>query len=662
MKNWIAIKPDNKLLHILLYIFATAVVVLMTGLLLEDWKISALCGIILIVTLEFRITINKDMPAMLLNLFSFVASAVIFYLMQLTINSGVSNIGIIKLILNILIVFGIISLLWLITSRLKASIIATIVITQIIGVANNIVSTARGMEIQYSDLKSIGTAAEVADRYSFSLNGVTSGSLLISAILIAFISLIKFQKSDRTVKKAVFSLGGILVAVTCVILVYTRIGAPHIGYVTTYWDFSGSLYNGFFVNFINSASASQPKTPEGYNVSFIRDQTEAIISSDENIENSDYPNVIVIMNESFSDIHNLSSYFGKEMETNVDIMPFFDSLDDSSPNIFKGHSLTSAYGGNTASAEYEFLSGLSLQFFPRNSVAYNIYINESNSFTVVDNFRYAGYETVSIHPEKPTNWKRNTIYELFGFDSSYFIDDFNDCTDDDRFRGHISDMAVYDKIIELYENKDASTPLFNFTVTMQNHGGYLTDGFEPTVTVKNKNNSELNEYLSCVNNSDYALKRLIEYFEKEEEKTVILFFGDHQPAISSVLSDYFSIDKSSPLEEEAKYVVPYLFYANYDIECADATKLTSLNFLSTWLIDIAGIPESGYNKCIKKINGEILAINATGWFDYDYNFHQSDYNYPELTPTLKLYSHLQYNFVFDNEERLLPLFTFADDN
>ncbi|MBQ8915341.1 MAG: hypothetical protein IJ046_04085, partial [Clostridia bacterium] len=314
MKNWIAIKPDNKLLHILLYIFATAVVVLMTGLLLEDWKISALCGIILIVTLEFRITINKDVPAMLLNLFSFVASAVIFYLMQLTINSGVSNIGIIKLILNILIVFGIISLLWLITSRLKASIIATIVITQIIGVANNIVSTARGMEIQYSDLKSIGTAAEVADRYSFSLNGVTSGSLLISAILIAFISLIKFQKSDRTVKKAVFSLGGILVAVTCVILVYTRIGAPHIGYVTTYWDFSGSLHNGFFVNFINSASASQPKTPEGYNVSFIRDQTEAIISSDENIENSDYPNVIVIMNESFSDIHNLSSYFGKEME------------------------------------------------------------------------------------------------------------------------------------------------------------------------------------------------------------------------------------------------------------------------------------------------------------------------------------------------------------
>ena len=37
-------------------------------------------------------------------------------------------------------------------------------------------------------------------------------------------------------------------------------------------------------------------------------------------------------------------------------------------------------------------------------------------------------------------------------------------------------------------------------------------------------------YLSLLRESDNALRELCEYFKTYDDKTIILFFGDHQPA------------------------------------------------------------------------------------------------------------------------------------
>lgn len=39
-------------------------------------------------------------------------------------------------------------------------------------------------------------------------------------------------------------------------------------------------------------------------------------------------------------------------------------------------------------------------------------------------------------------------------------------------RGWVDDESAFDKLIELYEEKEEGSPLFAFEVTMQNHGGY----------------------------------------------------------------------------------------------------------------------------------------------------------------------------------------------
>ena len=412
---------------------------------------------------------------------------------------------------------------------------------------------------------------------------------------------------------------------------------------------------------IYSASATRVLVPDGYEDELLKFQLDEYLDGFE--EDGDKvekkrPNVIVIMNETFSDVHHITEYMGGEMNTDIEVTPFLDSLKDEAPNIIKGHALSSVYGGNTANSELEFLTGLSIQFIPRNTVAYNLYMNEGNSFTLVDSFKQAGYKTVAIHPENPTNWSRDKIYDYFGFDEKYFKGDFEPLGEDDLFRTHVSDASIYEKIIELYENKEEGTPLFNFTITMQNHSGYSTIGFDYGVEIEGMNKyTGIREYLTSINNSDTALKGLIEYFEKADEETVIVFFGDHQPSLSNIAAKFYGLEDDDPtLSQQAKYVVPYFIWANYDIDTERETELTSINFLSTYLRDLVDIPETDFQRFVDKMNTEVMAINAMGWFDYDYNFHESSYSIPELNETLKLYSFLQYNMLYEENGKVRSIF------
>ena len=49
-----------------------------------------------------------------------------------------------------------------------------------------------------------------------------------------------------------------------------------------------------------------------------------------------------------------------------------------------------------------------------------------------------------------------------------------------------------------------------------------------------KHYPETEQYLSIMHASDEALRELITYFEKVEEPTLIVFFGDHQPSVETI--------------------------------------------------------------------------------------------------------------------------------
>ena len=89
------------------------------------------------------------------------------------------------------------------------------------------------------------------------------------------------------------------------------------------------------------------------------------------------------------------------------------------------------------------------------------------------------------------------------FDKFISIDDFKN----PEYIRYISDKESYKKLIELYNKRDKSKPLFLFNVTIQNHGGYLTNtNWKEPVEVEGKYYTETNEYLSSTKESDNAFQ------------------------------------------------------------------------------------------------------------------------------------------------------------
>ena len=626
--------------------------------------VSVAGGILLFAVLTFRLEFSDSLPVWMRFIILWLLTLILFVLMQTTISCGVFLIGPLKFLMNVVILAGLSSLLWMVTGNVKISIAVVALLCYFVAISDHLVVQARSFEIQFSDLSAMGTAARVAGGYAFTLSTVTKLGIVLGIVFLAFVIRTRFPSHERSWKRTAFCLGSIAATYLCAVIIYTQFCASFIGYQDKYWMYRGSERNGFLVNIIYSASATRVQRPEEYDASTLEKEVSDYLGNDADgkgtlNESEKKPNVIAIMNETFSDVQNITAYLGGEMKTDISVTPFLDSLSNDAPNIIKGHALASVYGGNTANSELEFLTGQSIQFIPRNTVAYNLYLNESNTFSIVNTFNNAGYRTIGMHPEKPINWQRDKIYSYYDFDEIYFMDDFTDGLGEEGwFRGHVSDEAVYDKIISLFETKEENDPFFTFAVTMQNHGGFTTAGFDYTVNIEGyENYTGIREYLTCINNSDKALEKLIKYFENVEEETVIVFFGDHQPSLSNIASKFYGLTDSSTVEEQqAKYAVPYFIWANYDISCDRATPLTSINYLSSWLLDIIGADKTEFQQFIAKLNTEVPVINAMGWYDNDGVFHESTYSAPDLSDPLNLYAKLQYNAMYDTQGRIPSLF------
>lgn len=320
------------------------------------------------------------------------------------------------------------------------------------------------------------------------------------------------------------------------------------------------------------------------------------------------PNIIVIMNEAFSDLSVLGDF-----TTNEDYMPFLHTLQNGYENTITGNMMVSVCGGNTANSEFEFLTGHTMDFFPMGSIPYQQYIKEETP-SMAQQLADLGYVTYGIHPYNASGWNRDTVYPNLGFFKSLFLQDF---TNRKYIRNYVSDATAYQKIIDIYEQKDVNTPLFAFEVTMQNHGGYtdLYENFTTDIFVEEFSHPALDQYLSLLKVSDAELQNLISYFEKEEEDTIIVFFGDHQPSdyVVNPILRINGVNTSNMTTEEAqlRYIVPYVIWANFDI--AEETNAdTDISYLGAKVLETAGIQTNGYQKFLLEMQTILTEIKENG--------------------------------------------------
>lgn len=510
-------------------------------------------------------------------------------------------------LLNIVLFELIMALLLFLFGKLKTALRCQTILFMIIGLANYYVLEFRSAPIMPWDILSIGTAASVANNFKYTLSKETVFVLIGFVILILLESKVTLElKKDWRIR-----VGGVLASFA---LLWGFTAMLHQDSTVARFKLYDKLFtptvmskrDGTAVAFLMELKYIVVEKPDGYNK---EDAAALLASYDTNDTESatHTPNIIVIMNEAFSDLSVLGDF-----ETNEDYMPFLHSLmQEGTPNTISGHLNVSVLGGNTANTEFEFLTGNTMAFLPQGSVAYQQYV-KSNDYSIATYLKSKGYDTIAMHPYNASGWDRDKVYPLLGFDTFYSLKDWVNPV---KIRKYVSDQSCYDKIIELYEQKDANTPFFLFNVTMQNHSSYSEeyDNFHPDITVEGTSSKILPNYLSLIKLSDQALENLIEYFSQADEDTVIVFFGDHQPS-NSVAAPVWKLngrsgDSLTEEEEARRYKVPFIIWANYDIEAASNVE-TSANYLGSHVLRAAGLPLYDYRNYLSQLEGQYPVLTA----------------------------------------------------
>lgn len=534
----------------------------------------------------------------------------------------------------------------LVLGRLRRAAGLAICLSFFIGLVNHYVLRFRGRILFPADVASWKTAANVADAFDFSIDSYMEQA---AVLLVAYLFLVWMCQPQK--KRAKIPLpAGIIGWVFCLgysfAFFFTGM-LPALGIYTQQWV---TQANGFLLNFTVALRYSSVDKPEDYSHDKVLELMEEYpgVGGDSSVTKP--TNVIVVMNESFSDLTIFDN-----LEVSQDPTPFLHSL---SENTIQGWMYSPVTGGGTASVEFEYLTGFSTIFQPPHTVAYQLYAQEGMP-SLASLFGVQGYETTAFHPYKSSGWNRPIVYSDMRFDNQLYQEDVSNAY---LIRSYISDQSDYETIFQITDEEQGD-PTFVFNVTMQNHSSYAQgwNNLDKTVTVSDELHQadySSEQYFSLVRESDQALEQLIAHYEASDEPTMIVFFGDHQPPLKNA---FYEKLYGKPLSERTteevmkQYQVPFFIWTNYDIE-EQENVILSPNYLGVLTAQLTGMPLTGFMNFLSQIYEEMPAITPVGILTGDGEYLEREELSQEQQQWLETYETLNYCGMIDLFDEARPMF------
>lgn len=546
---------------------------------------------------------------------------------------------------NIGMMYGLEIILLLCFGSILTTAIVTDVFLTVLYTANYYVYSFRGEPIRISDISAAGTAAQVMGGYDYTPNDhliFAWGIAILLGVIAWRCRIPHIKKTVITPKKLILRGSGIIAAVLTAIVSYhmfvdTDLLVKH-GFenVTGFHRNMTYLQNGYLVATCLDLQDMKDIEYADYSAERAQELQEEYQKTNTPITD-DMPNVIMIMNESFTDLRVLGN-----LEISEENLGFIYGL---KKNTIHGYANVSTWGGGTCKTEFEALTGNTMAFFPQSYYPYMQGIKGPTE-SLVTVMQANGYKTYSMHPERRQNWNRDKVYKYLNFDQSLWKEDFTGA----RYLHHgVADVETYKKIEELYEQKAAGERIFVFDLTMQNHSGYSREADNETaysIHAVNASDAEADLFLSLIKESDDAFSQLVNYFEQQDEKVIICMFGDHHPQIEN--EDFYNTiyDQTEGMTEEEfqfnKYKTPFVIWANYEIEEQEGMDISS-NYLGALLLKTAGIPGNAYFNYLEQLMEEYPVITINGYRDSEGNV----YSWSGQGDEFPDYRTLQYKYMFD---------------
>ncbi len=457
-------------------------------------------------------------------------------------------------VLNILPVVLLVLLMYALTGRSWIAFLTVAVPVFVMSCGNYFKLIFRDDPFMFSDVTNIGMAMKFTGEDSYEIVLTKYMWLSVAAIVLGTLFLAFFVRGHIRFRFRACGLAAIVIAFIPLWSVYMSDSIYNVktknAYIEHTWSSTETyVAHGFIYPFIHSIPSAFPDKPVGYSPNAAKQILSAYTAKD--IPEEKKVNVIGIQLEAFNDFERL----GIE-GISSEVYAAYHLLEEES---YSGSLVTNIFAGGTIDTERCFLTGnTTLDDFRAPTGSYVWYLKDQ------------GYYAEGAHPCYNWFYNRLNINSYMGFDNYYFSEDrYNSMTG-----GVIAlDDVFLPDLYELYQSRDKSVPYFNFSVSYQGHGPYLSeqldkwgDGWWDGEYNDNTTYYILNNYLGSVHDTAVRLYDLVSKLREDDAPVVLVVFGDHNPWLGNSSSAYKDLGVNFDMNSETGfynyYSTRYLIWAN----------------------------------------------------------------------------------------------------
>ena len=299
------------------------------------------------------------------------------------------------------------------------------------------------------------------------------------------------------------------------------------------------------------------RRPDNYSrttVEKIRQQVEEKTAASTAVPQTDV-NVIFIQLESYIDPSMVQG-----LELSEDPVPNWTALKE---QYTSGYLTVPVVGAGTANTEFEVLTGMSSRFFGPGEYPFQTCLTDQTVESVAFDLKANGYATHAIHNHRAAFYSRNEVYPNLGFDDFTALEYMPTVAKTPT--NWAKDGVLKNQILQALDVTEDQADLV-FTVSVQGHGKYPMEQKlqDPAITVEACPDEEyryaMEYYVNQVHEMDAFVGELIEELSQRDERTVLVLYGDHLPALNLEAED---------MESSSLYRTEYIIWDNFGLEQQD---------------------------------------------------------------------------------------------
>ena len=286
---------------------------------------------------------------------------------------------------------------------------------------------------------------------------------------------------------------------------------------------------GFAYTFIDTFADLGISRPKDYSSHTVKNIVNVIDDSSEGTARANQrPNIIYVQLESFFDDAALSD----EFVLSESATPIWHQMLKDYPS---GTLYVPVVGGGTANTEFEMLTGMNLDFFGAGEYPYYTVLRDTPCESVCYVLNRIGYTSTAVHNYMATFYGRNEVYARLGFNRFESMEYMDDLSYGEV--GWAFDDELIDSILAALDTTEGRD--FIAAITVSTHGKYPSDylldcavkGVQVLQTDEYVNAYQLQNFLNLAKELDNFIGELTDALVKYPEPIVVVFYGDHMPAI-----------------------------------------------------------------------------------------------------------------------------------